>query len=363
MTPPNKAPPTPIPRSPFPVPPLLLYSPLMKKLFAWDASRLAWPTRWADLFGREADLLLEIGFGDAEFLVDLAVGRPEKNILGIEISLPSIKKAESKAGRLASGNVQIVHGDARVLLWGAMPPGTLAGVFINFPDPWPKAGQRHRQLVNDDFLDLLATRMAPGADLDIATDDTGYQESIADCLRRTPYFRSRISHPFLTEDPERLVTKYEQKARREGRISHYFKWGRNTVSPVKPYETLQELVMPHAVLSSSMPIEAIPTRFLVQRFGGEIPIRLLNIFRGANPDEGFSPMLLIETHIAEDPLPQRLALFVQKRRENELLVGVHELGFPRPTPGVHLAVSHLARWLLDLDEGMGLIRHNLNCEI
>lgn len=337
----------------------------MFTLFAWDASRLPWPADWPAMFGREAPLLLEIGFGDAEFLVNLARSRPEANVIGVDISLPSVKKAERKAARLPGRNVQIVHGDARVLLWGGVPPAALDQVFINFPDPWHKAAHHHRKLIGDPFLDLLATRIMPGGRLDIATDDPGYQEVIAASLGRTPFFVSRTGGPFLTADPDRIETKYERKARREGRVPLYFKWQRNdiTVPPGRQYPTLQEFSMPHAVIQSPLSLEEIAARFRPERFGGEIPVRFMAIFRQIPVEEGLDDLLIVETHLAEDPMPQRLALFIQARGSGDLLVGLHELGFPRPTAGVHAAVGHLARWLLGLDEGMALRRHNLNVEV
>ncbi len=68
-------------------------------------------------------------------------------------------------------------------------------VIINYPDPWPKKVHRHRRLIDDIFLCLLASRMAPGGDLDIATDHDDYAIQIAHCLSRSPHFFSRQGLP------------------------------------------------------------------------------------------------------------------------------------------------------------------------
>ena len=73
--------------------------------------------------------------------------------------------------------------------------------------------------------------------------------------------------------------------------------------------------------------------------------------------------LLVETHIAEDPMPQRVGLAIQSRPDNQIIIGLHELGFPRPTKGVHLAAAHLARWILSLSDKNQLKHHNLAVEL
>ncbi|MEM9775562.1 MAG: hypothetical protein AAF902_13355, partial [Chloroflexota bacterium] len=72
---------------------------------------------------------------------------------------------------------------------------------------------------------------------------------------------------------------------------------------------------------------------------------------------------LVETHVAEDPMPQRIGLTIQPRPENKVIIGLHELGFPRPTKGIHLAAAHLARWLLSIDKRNRLHHHNLSVEL
>ncbi|NHZ72582.1 MAG: tRNA (guanine-N7)-methyltransferase, partial [Aquificales bacterium] len=76
------------------------------------SSRLDWPTDWTAVFNRKAPLLMEIGFGGADFLVDLARKRPEANLIGVELSLPSLKKAQKKVQAAELANVRVLAGDA-----------------------------------------------------------------------------------------------------------------------------------------------------------------------------------------------------------------------------------------------------------
>ena len=224
---------------------------------AFDATRLAWPMDWGAEFGREAPLFIEIGFGNAQFLIDLALRHPEANVIGVEISLPSIKKAEKKAATNNLTNVRLIHGDARLALWGGMPLQALERAYINFPDPWHKAAHHHRKLINGRFLHLLATRMTASAVLEIATDDPGYQEHITEVLEATSYFGSRSGRTFETEDLERIRTKYELKALAEGRTCHYYHWGRNGQAAENIFPFLQELDMPHIVIQTPISLDEI----------------------------------------------------------------------------------------------------------
>ncbi|MEZ4594037.1 MAG: hypothetical protein R3D55_23290 [Chloroflexota bacterium] len=81
------------------------------------------------------------------------------NLLGVEISLPALDKAQRKVKTLGLSNVRLLR--QRYLLQVLCPPESVTEVYINFPDPWPKARQLHRRLINVDFLHLLATRMVP----------------------------------------------------------------------------------------------------------------------------------------------------------------------------------------------------------
>jgi tRNA (guanine-N7-)-methyltransferase len=137
------------------------------------APRLPWPMDWTAVFPRPAPLLLEIGFGNADFLLDLAQNRPEANVIGVELSLPSLRKGAKKLATAVLSNACVLQGDAKLVLWTLFTPGSLAEVYINFPDPWPKERHHERRLINGRFLHLLATRMPPDGRLDIATDHAG----------------------------------------------------------------------------------------------------------------------------------------------------------------------------------------------
>jgi tRNA (guanine-N7-)-methyltransferase len=323
---------------------------------ALEGLRLPWPAPWAAIFGREAPLLIEIGFGGGHFLLDLAVKQPEANILGVEIHLPGIRKAEERLARAELPHVRFVRATAEQTLWALCRPESVDGLVINFPDPWPRAAHYQRRLVNAHFLRLVATRLVPGAFLNVATDDVAYAGSIAALLEQSPYFGNRLDVFFVTEDNSRLRTKYELKALAEGRPCHYFYWQRNDVTAVADFPIPQELNMPHLVLSTLLTLDRIAGHFEPrQAQRGGTSVRLAALYRSAHHRS-----LLVDTYVNEEPVPQQIALLVRPRGPGELIINVHTLGFPRPTAGVHLAVQALADWLMSLDEGARILSHDLS---
>ena len=316
---------------------------------------LSWPVDWTAVFDREAPLIIEIGFGGGHFLVDLAQRRPLANVLGVEISLPALDKAQRKVQTAALSNVRVLQSDARYLLQALCAPESIAEVYINFPDPWPKARQLHRRLINGEFLHLLATRMVPGGLLDIGTDHADYALAITEALEATPYFHSRLATTFVTEDNERLRTKYEQIGLDEGRICHYYKWARRETAVPNLYPVPKEFPMPHVVLHTPMDLDAIQARYGRMRTSDEARhVSFMELFRANEGDA-----LFVETYIKEEPVAQRLGLVIRQREPGNYVISLHELGFPRPTAGVQLAIAALARWLVSLDDEAHILHHNL----
>ena len=325
----------------------------------YQATRLPWPTPWAEIFGRPAPLLLEIGFGGGHFLVGLAQKRPDANVLGVEISLPSLRRGQKKIEQAELGNVRLVQADARLLLQALCAPATLSSVYINFPDPWPKARHQHRRLISQSFLHLAATRLTIAAHLDIATDHVEYAAAIAQCLAQTPYFDSRQAAPFATEDDERPRTKYERTALAEGRICHYFKWQRNDTPAPNIFPVPKEHPMPHVVLRSPLSLAEIGRRLPPDPVAaGNTHASYLEAYHSLSEAK-----LLIGAYVKEEPLSQRVGLAIRQREPGEFVISLHEVGFPRPTAGIHLAIAHLAEWIIDLHSASQLIHTNLRQEI
>jgi len=319
------------------------------------SAHLPWPTSWKDVFGREAPLLIEIGFGGGHFLIDLGKARPDCNVLGVEISAYSLRRGAKRITKADLAHVQLVQGNGHVVLQALCQPASVSGVFINFPDPWPKEGHYHRRLIDAAFLQLAATRIESGGSLEIATDHAEYASAIADCLEGCPYFQSRLPSAYTTRDGEHVTTKYEQIARDAGRTCRYFRWQRNHIPTPDLYPVPEELPMPHVVLASPLSLTDIGRQFEpMQASAGPTHVRLIELFQSA-----YDQKLLIEAYVNEAPIAQRVGISIRQRRTGDYIIGLHEIGFPRPTPGIQLAIGHLADWVVGLHPQGVILQSNL----
>jgi len=322
-----------------------------------DARRQAWPTDWVKVFGRDAPLWIEIGFGNGQFLTELAQRRPEVNLLGFEISMPSLRRTQRRSELAQLTNVRLLSCGGVYALWALCAPASVEAVFINFPDPWHKADHNHRRLINDRFLCLAATRLRPQARLEIATDHAEYAQVIAACLGRSEYFASRLQTPWATTDPQRTTTKYEQIALEAGRPCYYFNWQRNRRAIQDAFPAPLEIEMPHVIVASPLSVAEIVERFRPLDWEGNgVQGRFVDLWQSYRNDA-----FLIDAYVSEEPFSQRVALIVRPRGGDlqELIVLPHELGFPRSTAGIHLAIAALTRWLLSLHPDMRVKQDNL----
>ena len=172
-------------------------------------------------------LVLEIGFGRAELLLDLALAHPDTHFLGVEVSRKRVAKAAKKVARLGLENVRLVHAPAEYLLERALPPSCVAECWINFSDPWPKKRHFKRRLFQAPLLALLARALEHGARLHAATDHAGYAAWIHDVLSAAPDFENlNAPDAWTARRPERRLTSYEAEWLAEGRRIAYFEYCR-----------------------------------------------------------------------------------------------------------------------------------------
>lgn len=187
------------------------------------------PPNLSALFaGKASGVWLEIGFGGAEHLVWQARNNPAIGLIGCEVFEEGVVKAVSAVVEHALANVRLSTNDAReVLRW--LPEASLQRAFILFPDPWPKKRHQKRRLVSSALLDLLARAMAPGAELRIATDIGDYAGVVLRAVDAQGGFAWRAEGPsdWRERGPDWRQTRYEAKARAEGRRCYFFRFLRS----------------------------------------------------------------------------------------------------------------------------------------
>ena len=172
-------------------------------------------------FDRSAPLILEIGCGTGVSTVAMAAAEPDLDVIAVEVYRRGLAQLLTGVDRDGLTNVRLIRGDGIDVLEQMLVAGSLTGVRVFFPDPWPKARHHKRRLLQPDTMALIADRLRPGGILHAATDHADYAEHIAEVGDAEPGFR-RVT----AEDAEtvaalpisvrRPVTKYEGKAQRAG---------------------------------------------------------------------------------------------------------------------------------------------------
>lgn len=177
----------------------------------WSRHGIDWqpdqPLDWAQIFGRTAPVVLEIGFGMGESLVTMAQQSPETDFVGIEVHPPGIGNILQRIDQEQITNLKVLRGDAVLLLRDLIPHGSLTRVQIYFPDPWPKKRHHKRRLVQAPFAALAARKLLPGGYLHAATDWPDYAEQMEAVLSADRSFEN------AQENKTRPVTKFERRGR------------------------------------------------------------------------------------------------------------------------------------------------------
>ncbi len=171
------------------------------------------PLDLAVLFGRDAPLALEIGFGMGEATAEMAGADPATDLLAVDVHTPGQGNLLRLAELAGLTNVRVADGDALVLLRHMLGGASLAAIRVFFPDPWPKTRHHKRRLVTDQFLALCADRLVDGGLLHVATDVDSYAELVAAGLARSRQFSG-------LRPPWRAATRFEGQALRAGRTCH-----------------------------------------------------------------------------------------------------------------------------------------------
>jgi len=170
-----------------------------------------------------APIVMEIGFGNGDFLVHLTRTHPDWLLVGVEIYLPGVAKA---VGRLEDAGViercRITQLPAQFVLTHQVAEEQLDGLFINHPDPWPKTRHHKRRIIQKDFAALMVSRLKPGGFIKLATDKADLAEWMRDILDVTPGLENVAGiGGFVARDMDRPQTKFEQRGVNAGRISQF----------------------------------------------------------------------------------------------------------------------------------------------
>ena len=314
-----------------------------------------WPLKQARLFPRAQPLIVEIGFGNGDFLVHLAETRPDHNIIGLEISSGSMERAEAKIERRGLQNVRPIHCRAETALAHLLAPESVSEFHINYPDPWFKKRHGRRRLIKRETVDLMTSRLIRAGRLLLATDIIAYAEMAREVLADTPGLSNRYPAPWLHEVEGRFQTKYERKGYREGRRGHFFAYERND-APVAHPPVIRDIEMPHLFLKSALSAEQVVARFAASRrqFDGA-HVAILRAYADPARD-----VAVFEVVVEEPTIEQHALLSLSPRAApGEYIVKLTSLGHARPTAGMHRAVLAVGEWVAGLDAGSRVLARKL----
>lgn len=163
------------------------------------------------------EIILEIGFGNGESLVNLAKENPHNLYIGSEVYMAGIGQVLGAIRDNELTNIRLITGDIRLFLDEINQP-IFDAVLIICPDPWPKLKHHKRRMINSEFLDLTHKVLKLGGHLFMSTDWENYAESIEESINQNSIFEVLNSSPY-----EYLkLTKFQQRAIEEGRKIYPF---------------------------------------------------------------------------------------------------------------------------------------------
>jgi tRNA (guanine-N7-)-methyltransferase len=161
---------------------------------------------WTEVFGRNGDVVLDVGFGHGESTIEMAAAQPELDVIGVEVHTPGVVTVLDAIEHRNLHHIRVVHGDLLLFL-DRIAPESLAVVRIYFPDPWTKRRNFHRRMVGSDVVAALCDRLRVGGQLHLATDIADYAET----MKQVCGAEERLTGGEIERPDWRPLTRFEQR--------------------------------------------------------------------------------------------------------------------------------------------------------
>ncbi|QCP60740.1 tRNA (guanosine(46)-N7)-methyltransferase TrmB [Pantoea sp. SO10] len=175
------------------------------------------PLDLVTLFGRDAPVVLEIGFGMGASLVTMAQNNPHQNFLGLEVHAPGVGACLASAKEAGVENLRVMCHDAVEVMQKMIPDNSLRMVQLFFPDPWHKARHNKRRIVQVPFAELVMRKLKLGGVFHMATDWEAYAEHMLEVMSSIDGYKNQSeSNNYVPRPETRPLTKFEQRGQRLG---------------------------------------------------------------------------------------------------------------------------------------------------
>jgi tRNA (guanine-N7-)-methyltransferase len=172
---------------------------------------------FSQLFEREADTIVEIGFGMGTSLAEMAANNPQNNYIGIEVHRPGVGALLKLVGERDLTNVRVFNADAIEVLAQRIPKNSLSGVYLFFPDPWHKTKHKKRRILQAGFAKTIAHYLKQGGQFHMATDWEDYAKHMMKVMSSAKeYVNLAGENNYMPRPDYRPLTKFEQRGHKLG---------------------------------------------------------------------------------------------------------------------------------------------------
>ena len=170
-----------------------------------------------DIFSNQNDITIEIGFGNGDSLLEMAIKQPDMNFLGIEVYEAGVGRLVNEASKKNVSNLRVIKEDAVEVIENNIPDKSISHCQLFFPDPWHKKRHHKRRIVQMSFLDLLSNKLKENGKVHIATAWENYAEHILETLESHKHFKNCSgAHRYSERPKNRPLTKFENRGQKLG---------------------------------------------------------------------------------------------------------------------------------------------------
>jgi len=173
-----------------------------------------------EIFPDKSQTILEIGSGMGEATAQIALNNLDTGYVAVEMHKPGLAALLLLIMEKQITNIKMIREDATYLLANFIPDGSLDGIHLLFPDPWPKNRQHKRRIVQDDFIELIARKLKPKGFIHIATDWQPYAQWIKAKFDNNSQFSGGI----VARPSWRVLSKFEGQGLKKGHTVTDFRY-------------------------------------------------------------------------------------------------------------------------------------------